>query len=102
MSTDTIAIGTIFESSWGYDQTNVDFYKVTGKTAKFITLQKVGSKIVQETGWAESVVIPGETEIGKPFKRKVQTFAWGVYVSISDYASASPWAGKPVRQSSYA
>ena len=102
MSTEAIEIGTIFESSWGYDQTNIDFYKVTGKTAKFVTLQQIGSKIVKETGWAEQVVVPGEVEIGKPFKRKVQTFAWGTYVSISDWASASPWEGKPVRQSQYA
>ena len=102
MSTETIAIGTIFESSWGYDQTNIDFYKVTGKTAKFVTLQQVGKKIVEDIGWAEATVIPSEVEIGKPFKRKVQTFAWGTYVSISDWASASPWEGKPVRESSYA
>lgn len=34
-----IEIGTIFSRSWGYDQTNVDFYEIvsvskTGKTAK--------------------------------------------------------------------
>jgi sigma-B regulation protein RsbQ len=53
-------------------------------------------------GWAEATVIPSGVEIGKPFKRKVQTYAWGTYVSISDWASASPWEGKPVRESSYA
>lgn len=28
----TVEIGDIFEGSWGYDQTNVDFYEVVGFT----------------------------------------------------------------------
>jgi hypothetical protein len=67
-----------------------------------VRLRRAHQKIVKEIGWAEETVIPGEVEVGKPFKRKVQTFAWGTYVSISEWASASPWKGKPVRQSSYA
>ena len=102
MSTGSIAVGTYFESSWGYDQTNVDFYKVTGKTAKFVTLQPVKTVVLQETGWAEAVVIPSEIEMGRPFKRKIQTYPSGIYVAINGDANASPWDGKPVRQSSYA
>jgi hypothetical protein len=48
--TKTVKVGTVFYSSWGYDQTNVDFAVVTavsrsGKTATFVELTKgyVGS-----------------------------------------------------------
>ena len=37
----TVEVGSFFECSWGYDQTNVDFYKVveispSGKTVKVL------------------------------------------------------------------
>lgn len=42
----TVTVGTIFTRSWGYDQTNVDFYEIvsvskTGKTAKARQLKTV-------------------------------------------------------------
>jgi hypothetical protein len=45
--TDTVTVGSFFECSWGYDQTNVDFYKVlsltpSGKTVKVQRWASVG------------------------------------------------------------
>jgi hypothetical protein len=39
----TVQVGTVFYSSWGYDQTNVDYYVVSalsasGKTATFVAV----------------------------------------------------------------
>ena len=39
-----IEIGDIYVSSWGYDQTNVEYYKVIKKTEKMIWLRAVGQK----------------------------------------------------------
>ena len=36
-----IKIGDIFYNSWGYDQTNIDFYQVISTTAKTITLRAI-------------------------------------------------------------
>ena len=37
-------IGDIVYSSWGYDQTNVDFYEVVGKQGKITYfLQQIGT-----------------------------------------------------------
>jgi len=100
MTTATIEPGTIFKSSWGYDQTNIDFYKVTKKTATSVYLQKVGSQVVEVTGWAHQNVIPDPAvEIGQPFRRKVQAYPLGTYVSINSCASASLWDGNPSAQS---
>ena len=38
-----IKIGDIFYNSWGYDQTNIDFYQVVATTAKTITLRAIKS-----------------------------------------------------------
>ncbi len=93
----------IFVSSWGYDQTNVTFYKVLKRTAKTITLQRIESKEVA-TGFmcGESTPLPDQT-FGGPIRRKIQINRDGKeYVSMTSYEVARPWDGKPRRCSWYA
>jgi hypothetical protein len=56
--TATVKTGDVFVSSWGYDQTNVDFYEIvrvsaTGKTAK---ARQVKSVVMADQGPSERVV----------------------------------------------
>lgn len=45
-----IKVGDIFYSSWGYDQTNVDFYQVLDVSDKgTVSLREIGSEIVDGT-----------------------------------------------------
>lgn len=53
----TVKIGDVFVRSWGYDQTNVDFYEIvsvskTGKTAK---ARRIKNAIVASTGQSDRV-----------------------------------------------
>jgi len=43
----TCEVGQIFKYSWGYDQTNVDFYQVTEVRGKKVTLREIGYKTVR-------------------------------------------------------
>lgn len=44
-------VGDILSSSWGYEQTNVDFYEVVGLFGKFgIELRQIASELVEDTG----------------------------------------------------
>lgn len=98
-----IEVGDIFEHSWGYDQTNVDFYKVieltkTGKSAKLV---RIGQKITKQTGDMSELVEPD------PDKRvgdKIQTLRIKQYrtdgtIYIGHYWR---WDGTPCHQSHYA
>jgi hypothetical protein len=95
-----LKVGDILVSSWGYDQTNVDFYTVialNGLTQ--VTLQKVGTSITEDrpmsmTGKALPDV---NSRKGQPFRRKVD--AEGA-VKLA-YAWAYVWDGKPKRCSWY-
>ena len=51
-----IVLGTVFVASWGYDQTNVDFYKVTKVTPKGVRLRKIGKRQVADHETSVSVV----------------------------------------------
>lgn len=69
----TLEIGSIFCSSWGYDQTNVDFYEVVGftPTGKSVRLRKI-SQDTTETGMmcGETVACPGDFT-GKVFTKRI-------------------------------
>lgn len=45
-------IGDVFYSSWGYDQTNVDFYEVVRKTDKTVFVREIEGQILSGGGWA--------------------------------------------------
>lgn len=113
-------VGDILSSSWGYDQTNVDFYKVVKTTEFSVWIQKLGQKITEITGWAHEKVVPTdssdyqvriwdengstaefETRTHSIHRHKIQ-YGWsnGSYgVSLTSFSSASLWDGKPEDQS---
>ena len=39
-------VGAIWCTSWGYDQTNVEFWKVVKETKATITLRRIGSEVI--------------------------------------------------------
>jgi hypothetical protein len=97
----TIKEGDILVSSWGYDQTNVDFYQVVKRSgAQWLTLQKIDQKS-EETAWCQgtTVPIPGQfSQNSNPFRRHAIRDS----VRITSYARAYPWDGRPRHWSSYA
>lgn len=60
-----VKVGDFFCSSWGYDQTNIDFYKVVGLTpsGKSVRVQKWTSKLAPGTasGGPQEYVVPGDS-----------------------------------------
>lgn len=118
-----VEIGDFFVSSWGYDQTNVDFYKVVGLTPKGVKVQKWTSAVVDDNGPTTHVVPGGAPrtytdysdapegadywdrqaaakEVEAPIQTK-RLSAYGegeyrrVYFTVNSYSSASKWDGKP-------
>ena len=89
MANTTIATGSFFYSSWGYEQTNVNFYIVTKTTAATITLAKVEANRVSR-GSNHGIATPTNKIIGKEFSRKLNQI---VKVDSSSYAYL--WDGRP-------
>ncbi len=89
----TLAIGDVLYTSWGYDQTNVDFYQVVDKpSAHFVVIRKIASETVPGNG--SSVVARKDAfidEVGKRVKANADNT-----VKISDgRGSAWAWDGQP-------
>jgi len=67
---DSAKVGDVFHSSWGYDQTNTEYYKIvsiskTGKTAKVVQVGSVsiGDKKKNARDMCESIVADPENTI---------------------------------------
>ena len=58
-----VRVGDIFYTSWGYDQTNVNFYEVAEVTAKCFRVREIGSKVIYKEGYSSMSdhVIPDPT-----------------------------------------
>lgn len=65
--------GMIIYNSWGYDQTNIDFYQVVESKEKSIKLRKICKSYVEGSeGFMSANVKPVENAfIGEPFLKKV-------------------------------
>jgi len=101
---DLVNVGDILVSSWGYDQTNIDFYEVVAKTAKMIAIREVEKKFVGPRGGPSEKVMPVPGRYtGRVLKKKPRA-AWngGVSVKINSFASAYSWDGKPKHQTGWA
>ena len=91
-----------FVSTWGWEQTNVTFYKVIKRTAKTVTVIEVSSKRNYSAPMEYSAVPSDETpRWAKVMRKKVKNYCFdGLnnqdFISINEYSNAYPWDGKAV------
>lgn len=85
----SLKVGDVLRCSWGYDQTNVDFYEVVGVSGKSVIIREIAQtkKSTYAGGFAgQCLPVPGEY-VGEPM-RKIVTRGNGV--NITSYSSAYP------------
>jgi len=92
--------GTILYSSWGYEQTNIDFYQIIERKGQFVTLQEIGSeKTYEEWGDRGRCKPDPKVLIGDPFRKKISQNA---SIRLTSYSFAQLYEGRPLYWSSYA
>lgn len=104
-SIDQIKPGDIFYCSWGYDQTNIDFYQVIKRTAKMITVRRIGR--TSEPAWTMACyVMPVKDAFldsgshydqtyGKPLTRRLGVNLYGEpCFKPESYSMAWLWNGE--------
>jgi hypothetical protein len=95
----TLENGAILYSSWGYDQTNIDFYqvvKIVGKCT--VQIRPIASATDHsETGATYVVAVP-DSFTGEPFTKRASV---DNCISLNSYSGASPWDGKPKYETAF-
>ena len=93
-----IKVGDIYYTSWGYDQTNIDFYKVVNVRGSRIDLKELTQKYADrgEGGYDDSVV-PGDSFANDKIYT-VSARADGTLTSLSSFEYLTKWDGQPKYQ----
>jgi len=96
-----LELGAILVASWGYEQTNVDFYVVvemTAKTVKLLPMIKYGR---QQEGYSSMAGVTRATKDIK-FRAEVIKRKASEWIKVTDCSRARLWNGKKQYESWYA
>jgi hypothetical protein len=100
-----IQTGSILYSSWGYEQTNIDFYEVIERKNRTILMQEIGQKrtfaIINGSAYNDrGSCVPDNThKKGEPFKKLISKRG---YINLASYKGCYLYDGIPKSWSSYA
>ena len=92
-----VSVGDVFKASWGYEQTNIDYYQVVGMTGKrTVQLRKIAGEMVERSYGDHGRKVPLLNEfIGEAFSRQLSVSQWSkndkvsVNVTIDNVSIAS-------------
>ncbi|MBV6855900.1 hypothetical protein KWH45_21040 [Xanthomonas campestris pv. mirabilis] len=100
-ATHTLQIGDVLVSSWGYEQTNVDFYEVTAVKGKIVEMRPLKKITTSNDGqWTgKATPIPGAFDDGAILCKRPDGQN---NVSLNSFSTARPWNGCPQPWTSYA
>ena len=95
-------VGSILQTCWGYDQTNIEFFQVTALIGKTMVELRELAQARKSEGWCRDACAPVPDEfIGEPIRRKVSGYD-GASVRIDDVRRAYRWDGSNAHATSYA
>ena len=96
-------VGDIFSSSWGYEQTNVDFYQVINKPSKhYAEIRKIAQKNVEDSVYSHGMaceVLPVKDLFLDDVVMRKKVGQYGI--KLNSFANAYKWDGKPKYKSWY-
>lgn len=80
--------GDVLRCSWGYDQTNIDYYEVTRLLgARMVEIRAIGAESIESGSMTGECVPRPRHYIGEPMRKAVSDYD-GQSVRIASYASA--------------
>ena len=86
--------GDILTGSWGYDQTNQEFYEFVETKGKSIYIRKIGVLRVGSLG-SQDRVIPDPSSCSEKILRKIpQSYSGDNWYVNFDHFSLSKWCGE--------
>ena len=99
-----LAVDDVLMASWGYDQTNIDYYKVTKLVGKSsVEVVEIGAIGVADGDMSGKCIPDVDNEVGKPFTRRVKN-GTGIKVDSCVWPSKLEYTvvdGKRVYRASY-
>lgn len=104
-SSDFYKVGDILYTSWGYEQTNVNYCQIVKMTAKTIWIKEIYSNIVEDSIYSHGMaynVTPDKDKFkdgGMEFRLRV--YAKGALSTADNFYRFRKWDGTPNYRSTY-
>lgn len=98
-----VAIGDMFVYSWGWEQTNIQFYQVTNIKGQTLELREVKQNI-RQTGWLTGYCTPIKDDFKneKPWNKRIKCLSDGKPYVSTEYGWCSLWDGNEESWTAYA
>lgn len=88
--------GNILYATWGYEQTNVNFYEVITVKGKMVIIRELEKNIKPSSHSSMAgTATPKSKYVGLPMKKKMIRSGNGTVIKISDRIYAHKWDGNP-------
>lgn len=96
----TAEVGDLFYTSWGYDQTNIDFYQVIEKVGKAtVIIRKISAAVLENEGSHDRIKAVKNSFIGEPMRKRLGT--WGIKIASYATATKTSWESTKSETNSY-
>lgn len=102
---DEIKEGAIFSHSWGYDQTNYDFYQVVKRMKSSVIVRQINSQAIQKDGYQmTSTVVPMKDNFQNeaPMTKRLKLSYDQTPCLRMEYGYCKLWDGQPKHATHYA
>ena len=100
-ATTAFAVGDIIQATWGWEQTNQDFYEVLAVGRQTLTLQEIGARPVpSKPGYSDMSdhVVADRSHRGEITRHRVTDAS----VKFESFKYGHKWEGRPAYRSWYA
>ena len=94
----SVKVGDLFRTSWGYEQTNVEFFECVEVKGAFVVVRQIGAEST-ETAWMQGTCSPKAGQfIGEPIRKKVlegnslKMSDWGRYARPCSAETKAHWS----------
>ncbi len=90
-----VKVGDIFVADWGYDQTNIDFYKVIAMKKKTATFVKLANR------WVNGSQVVPDTEIYPDWEIKARIMPYTYNNRVSEYCKLPIIRGSSYKETAF-
>lgn len=97
----TLKIGDIFNWTWGYEQTNQNYYQLVEIKGQYGIFREIAQER-EETGWLQGNCRPLKDKfISEPFKKKIQFQDNKPFIKMDSFGWCNLWDGETDYYTSY-
>lgn len=99
----SLVVGDVLYASWGYEQTNVDWYQVVEvkPSGKTVIIREICGESVEDVGWMCGYTMPAKDRFAKDSEPMTKRVREGEAVTVDSVRDAYKWDGQQKYWSSY-